>query len=270
MKYYRCDELENTGLVKTAMVPKDTAKWRIFSLDPNREDIKNYHELAFDFGVTENEMIRIKQKHSNNIRIVTKEVAGEGVVRIESDDVYDGLITNEKRIMLCTIQSDCTPVFILDPVKKAIGMVHSGWRGTVGTISINAINLMKENYGSEEKDLLIYLGPSICGDCYEVGEELIDEFKFIINDEQIKKVFKEIKNTNFNGDIIFENNSELKKIKKYLLDVSEAIKMTLIDAGVKEENIFRSVYCTYHSNIFSSWRLDRDKTNQMLTAIMLL
>lgn len=248
--------LEDTGFARILITEKVDHRWRIYTNDPNHEDIKYYHEIGKKFSITENDMIRIPQGHSANIRIVTKEMGGEGIVKPEIAGKYDGAITNEKHMMLCTLQADCTPVFILDPVNKAIGMVHSGWRGTVAKISINAINLMKENYGTKIEDVLIYFGPAICKNCYEVDDDLIPEFKKILTDDEIKLVFGEKK---------LDNGS-----KKYLLDVTEAIRLTLIKEGVKEKNIERSKYCTFHDNIYASFRRDRIRERQMLTAIMLV
>lgn len=249
------EKFDKTRLVKTLMVPKDQGRWRIYShdIEADMEDLKYYKELGSYFGITPNDMVRVPQGHSSNIMIVKKEDAGKGVVSMEIDGKCDGAITNVKSIMLLTIESDCTPVYILDPVKKAIGMVHSGWRGTVGKITENAINLMIENYGTDKNDLLIHFGPAICGKCYEVGMDLILEFKKILECDEIHTIFTPLPN----------------KPEKYLLDVTEAIKMSLIKFGIREENITRSEYCTYHSGIFNSWRLEQDRTKQMLTGIML-
>ena len=255
MKYLTVEKFDNTNLVKTLMVPKDQARWRIYSynIEDDMEDLKYYEELGKYFNITPNDMIRIPQRHSNNIMVVKNDDRGKGVTKMEIDGVCDGLITNEKGIMLLTIEADCTPVYILDTKNVAIGMVHSGWRGTVSKITENALRLMNENYGTKIDDVMIYLGPSICGNCYEVGNDLIPEFEKILDENEIKSVFKPIED----------------KKDKYLLDVSESIKLTLLKLGIKEEKIERSKYCTYHSNLFDSWRLGKDNTKQMLTGIMI-
>ena len=256
MKYLNVEKFDSTGLVKTLMVPKDQGRWRIYShdIEAEMEDLKYYKELGSHFGIVPSDMVRVPQGHSSSIMIVKKEDAGKGVISMEIDGKCDGAITNEKGIMLLTIESDCTPVYILDPIKKAIGMVHSGWRGTVGKITQNAIDLMIENYGCDKKDLLIHFGPAICGKCYEVGMDLIPEFKKILECDEIHKVFVPI----------------LNKPEKYYLDVTESIRLSLLKYGIREENMTRSEYCTYHSGIFNSWRLERDSTRQMLTGIMLV
>lgn len=249
------EKFDSTGLVKTLMVLKDQARWRIYSHDveADMEDLKYYKELGKSFGIEPDDMVRVPQGHSTNIMLVKGEDAGTGVVSMEIDGKCDGAITNVKGIMLLTIEADCTPVYILDPVNKAIGMVHSGWRGTVGEITQKAIDMMIDNYGTNKKDVLINFGPAICGKCYEVGMDLIPEFKKILECEEVHKVFVPIPD----------------KPEKFLLDVTESIRISLIKYGIKEENISRTEKCTYHDNLFNSWRLERDRTKQMLTGIML-
>lgn len=256
MKYLSVKNFDSTGLVKTLMVPKDQARWRIYShnIKANMEDLKYYKELGEHFGIKPDDMIRVPQGHSTNIMVAKKNDAGKGVISMEIDGKCDGVITNESGLMLLTIEADCTPVYVLDPVKKAIAMIHSGWRGTVGKISQNAIDLMIENYGCDKKDLLVNFGPAICGKCYEVGMDLIPEFKKLLECDEVHKVFVPI----------------IDKPEKYLLDVTEAIRISLINYGIREENITRSEYCTYHSGVFNSWRLEQDTTRQMLTGIMLV
>ena len=256
MKIVNIEKFDSTGLVKTVMVPKNQGRWRIYShnVESNMEDIKYYEEVGKLFNIEPSDMIRVPQNHSTNIMVAKKSDGGMGVTRCELDGEYDGIITNEKGIMLLTIEADCIPVFILDKNKKAIGMIHSGWRGTVNKITQNAIDLMMENYGTNKEDVIIYMGPSICKDCYEVGMELIDEFKKILGCEEVHKVFTPI----------------IDKPEKFLLDVAESLKLSLIKYGIKEENITKSEYCTYHEDIFYSRRLTQDKTKVTLTGIMLV
>ena len=77
----------------------------------------------------------------------------------------DGMITNVPGICLVTFYADCVPLYFVDPVKKAIGLSHSGWRGTVGKIGKVTVEQMQKTYGSDPKDILAAIGPSICQDC---------------------------------------------------------------------------------------------------------
>ena len=256
MKYFSVEQFDKFDFVKAFMIPKEQGRWRIYSYnkEADMEDLKYYKDVGNIFNTDINNMIRVMQNHSDNILVAKRTDASSGVTRMEADGIFDGIITNEKNIMLLTVEADCVPVYILDPVNRAIGMVHSGWRGTVKKIAEKAISLMKENYGSSVDDILIHFGPSICGNCYEVGIELIDEFKKILECDEIHKVFRPI----------------IDKPEKYLLDVSESIKMSLLRYGIKEENISKTDICTYHDNIFYSRRLSNDKTKVTLTGIMLV
>ena len=122
-------------------------------------------------------MVLSKQTHTTNVRVVTEEDKGKGVMRERNYTDVDGMITNVPGICLVTSYADCVPLYFVDPVKKAIGLSHSGWRGTVGKIGKNTVQLMQENFGSKPEDLLAAVGPSVCMDCYEVSEDVIEQFK---------------------------------------------------------------------------------------------
>lgn len=153
--------------------------------------------------------------------------------------------------MLCTVEADCTPVYLLDPVHMAIGMIHSGWRGTAARISTNAISLMEQTYGTRAGDMIAAIGPCICRDCYEVSEDLIEPFREGFGAETADTFF-----TPKGGG-------------KYLLDLKSAVRKTLELSGVRSENIEDSGYCTCHDGMFYSWRKDQDASVRMLTAIWL-
>ena len=256
MQFIDVEEINRFGFVKAFSIPKNIGRWRIYSYDikDNMHDIMYYSELGKSFNITPDNMIRALQSHTASVFVAKANDGGLGVTRMEPKTPYDGFITNEKKVMLLTVEADCTPVYILDPVRHAIGMVHSGWRGTRLGIVNNAINLMSINYGSDVKDLIVHFGPAICGNCYEVGIELIAEFKNIFKCDEVHAVFKPI----------------LDKEEKYTLDVTEAIRLSILKMGVKEENITRDLTCTFHDDIYDSWRRDHDKTKQMLTGIMLI
>lgn len=128
-------------------------------------------------GVAVEDVVLSKQTHTTNVRVVTAEDKGKGVMRERNYTDVDGMITNVPGICLVTSYADCVPLYFVDPVKKAIGLSHSGWRGTVGKIGKNTVQLMQENFGSKPEDLLAAVGPSVCMDCYEVSEDVIEQFK---------------------------------------------------------------------------------------------
>ena len=254
MDYYSIEELDKTGLVKTLMTSEGRGCW--FSNDPQGHE--NYRAVASDFGISaERDMVGTFQRHSGTVMAVTRENAGQNVLwRAPEPEAWDGIVTNEPGLMLTSMESDCVPVFLLDPVRKTIGMVHSGWRGAVKDISVTAVRLMASEYGSRPEDILAAFGPCICGRCYEVSDDLIAEFSALYSEEELRRIFVP------------------KAGGKYLLNMNLAIRIRLEGAGVKPENIFDAEYCTYHQNIFYSHRRQvRDSlptTDNMLTAIMLL
>lgn len=244
--YKSIKRLDDTGLVKTIYTLKGWNEWPSNDFDK----INLYADVAKIFDIAPDNMLRIPQSHTANVRIINYENTGEGITQNASEG-YDGMITNIPQIMLCTVEADCVPVYILDPVNKAIGMIHSGWKGTANKISVNAIRLMQQTYNSNPNDLIICLGPCICGNCYEVGEELINEFKPNFDTQKIESFFTKI-NSN-----------------KYLLNLPQAIKFSLLEAGVLNKNITLPTECTFENSSLCSWRRDKDKTARMLTGIIL-
>lgn len=217
--------------------------------DSKEHVLKNYKIITDAIGVDFEKMVLSDQIHDNRIRIVQPEDAGKGLVK-ESDIIgFDGLSTNQRGIPIVTFYADCVPVLLLDPVKKAITAVHSGWKSTVKNISYQALMLMKDCYGSDLKDIQVAIGPSICKDCFEVDNEVYNSFieKFI----WCKKY------------VDYRNN-------KYYIDLPQIIRRVLVDTGVLDHNISISGVCTKCNNdVFFSYRGDNRKTGT-LAAIMML
>ena len=253
MKYSTINNFDNTGFVRTICTQKSPDPYDGIWKYGEEGALANYEELAKLFGITTCDIVHVKQTHTASVRIVTKKNGGEEILRPESVSGFDGMITNEKQLLLCTLQADCVPVFMLDPAKEVIGMIHSGWKGTANRISVNAVRLMKDAFGCEPSDILAAMGPCNCGACYEVGEDLLEPFSIYYSTAERDTFFR-----------------PLEKEGKYLLDLPEAIRIALLREGVKEENITKPFACTYHEDAFASYRKDKDPAARMLTGIMLL
>ena len=187
---------------------------------------ENFKRMAEAIGVEPNSLVSAAQTHTTNVRKVTAEDKGKGIVYpLDYQDV-DGLITNEPGICLTTFYADCVPLFFIDPVHKAIGLSHSGWRGTVGKMGQETLRRMKEEYGTDAKDVIAAVGPSICQDCYEVSEDVIEKFK---------EAFDEI----YWGELFYQ-----KENNKYQLNLWKANEIILLEAGVPKENIAVTNVCT--------------------------
>ena len=247
MKYKSIGRLTETGLVTAFYTTIENYAWK-FGRDGA---LDNFTDLAHTLGINREDMVMVQQKHTDRIKAVTHANGGEMITHIPSDNEYDGMITNEKNLLLCTLEADCVPVYLLDPVNSVIGMVHSGWRGTAANISVNAAGSMAENYHSKPEDLLIVIGPHICTSCYEVGAELMDDFSYKYTEPEMLRFFK-----NRKGD-------------KYHLDLAQAIIISLERIGVKSENIYDTGLCTKESSDLCSWRRDNPVMKSMLTGIML-
>lgn len=142
----------------------------------------------------------------------------------------DGLVTDISGLILATSYADCVPLFFADPVRKAIGSSHSGWRGTVGFIGEKSVRKMESQFKSNPEDIICVIGPSICQNCYEVSKDVIDE---------IKKAYPQ----NTWNDIFYYKSDEGFD-KKYQLDLWAANYHQLILVGLKKENIYVSGLCT--------------------------
>lgn len=189
--------------------------------------MENYRRAAKVLGVERERMVLSYQTHTVNVRKVTERDAGKGIIRERDYRDVDGLITDVPGMTLVTFYADCVPLYFLDPVHKAIGLSHSGWRGTVKRMGKVTLDAMKEAFGTCPEDVLCCIGPSICQDCFEVGGEVIGEFK----EEFDSFYWPELYYKKENG--------------KYQLDLWKANEIILREAGVPEKNIQVTDICTH-------------------------
>lgn len=115
--------------------------------DDPADVLENYTRMAKALGVDRDRMVASQQTHTTNVRLVTEEDAGKGVVRERDYTDVDGLITNVPDLTLATFYADCVPLYFVDPKHKAIGLSHSGWRGTVNRMGQCTIDAMKKAFG---------------------------------------------------------------------------------------------------------------------------
>lgn len=188
---------------------------------------ENFRRIASAIGVRCEDMVFSRQTHTRNVQVVTEEDKGMGIMCPTKYQDVDGMVTNIPGICLVTFYADCVPLFFVDPVKKAIGLSHSGWRGTVEKIGRATVELMERQFGSDPADILAAIGPSICQECYEVSEDVIEKFR---------KNFAEC-----NWEQLFYQ----KKNGKYQLNLWKANEIIFAEAGILPEHMAVTNVCTH-------------------------
>ncbi len=202
--------------------------------DSNDNIRENYRRIAGALECDVNKMVRSHLCHGVNVHEVEERDFGVGVLAKSTLKDYDGLITNIPGVTLAATFADCVPLYFVDERHRAIGLAHSGWRGTADRISWNMITAMGKAYGTEPADLVVAIGPCICGDCYEVGQELRDVFSINFSgaiEEETGILF---------SDICKEGKAE----GKYQLDLRLANLQSFLKAGIPREQILVSDICT--------------------------
>lgn len=190
---------------------------------------ENYRRIAQILSCDLQDIVLSHQTHTTNVREVTISDAGKGITRERDYEDVDGLITNVPGLVLATFYADCVPLYLVDPVQRAIGLSHSGWKGTVHRMGEATLKKMYEKYGTKPEDVLCAIGPSICQSCYEVSEDVIKQFKKAFPEKQVQK------------RLFYASDKEK---GKYQLNLWEANRQVFLDAGVLPEHISVTDICT--------------------------
>ncbi len=223
-----------------------------FSRGDREERVReNFDRIARAIGFSVEDLVFTDQVHGTDLLAVTEQHRGMGIARQKPENV-DGLITNVPGIPLAGFYADCVPLFFYDPVKRAVGIVHSGWRGTAGKIGAAAVSRMSRAFGSDPSDILAAIGPSICGDCYEISRDVAEEFM----DAFARGRWSRFLRDDGNGH--------------YHLDLWTANEQILLDAGLKKEHLFITDLCTCcNPDLLFSHRATHGKRGNLAGFIML-
>ncbi|MCU1286179.1 MAG: hypothetical protein JWO13_2529 [Acidobacteriales bacterium] len=238
-----------------------------FSKHDNREAVaKNRAAFLKQAGAAELTLISPKQIHSNIVHVL------ESATPPASTITADGLITNVPGLLLTIQTADCVPVLLVDAKRKAIGAFHAGWRGTVARIVEKGVGAMRVTFGSDPRDIRAAIGPCIGQCCYAVGEEVVGEFhsQFSYADSLFKPYFEDdpIK---LKYPLLFltaraPGHSNLGP--QIHLDLVEANRRQLLDAGLKPKNIWSAGACTScNTDRFFSYRKEAGFTGRMMSVI---
>lgn len=228
--------LEETGMVKHAFSTRlggvSKGKFSTMNFTFTRGDnpehvMENYRRMAEALEVDMNRMVLSWQTHTTTVRRIEAADAGKGMKKERDYQDVDGLITNVAGITLVTFYADCVPLYLLDPVNRAIGLSHSGWRGTVNRMGKATVEAMRREYGTKPEDVIACIGPSICQDCFEVGFEVVQEFRKAFD----KRNWAELSYKKGSG--------------KHQLNLWRANQIVFEEAGVRRENIHTTDICTH-------------------------
>jgi YfiH family protein len=209
-------------------------------------------------------LISLKQVHSDMVHFV------DGTPK--SQLIGDGLLTNTRGVVLTVQTADCLPVLIADPANRAVGAFHAGWRGTLARIVEKGVGQMRRRFNSDPAKLQAAIGPGIHACCYEVGSELRDKFEAQFS--YGRALFHEV----FSSDPVREQypllfmtarapgHSDLGP--KLHLDLVEANRRQLLEAGLPAENIWASELCTAcRTDLLFSYRAEGAGTGRLMAAI---
>lgn len=214
--------------------------------DEKENVLANYKKIADLLKLDLRQFVCSHQTHTTNVKRVYTKDGGKGVLYERDYEDVDGLITNDKNLVLCTMYADCVPLYFVDIKNKAIGLSHSGWRGTCQQMGKRTLERMKEEFGTDPKDVFAAIGPSICMDCYEVSEEVIHAFL----ENFTKKEMETICYQKENG--------------KYQLDLWKANERILLNAGILKEHLEVTRLCTHcNSNRMFSHRKTGEKRGNL-------
>lgn len=217
--------------------------------DEAEKVIANRRIFCEALGMDSEKTTTCQQVHGSNVAVITEKQAGAGFLDFsQSIPDTDALITNVPGVPLMLFFADCTPILLADPVHKAVGLAHGGWKGTFGSIVAKAVEAMQDNYGSRPEDILAAIGPSIGSCCYQIGDDLAEKFR--------------AKFPEFQAEILScpEGNIHL--------DLQRTNTLQLLQAGLKPEHIENAHVCTCcHSEQFFSYRADKGKTGRIAAII---
>lgn len=216
-----------------------------FSVEDAKENVlENFRRIGERFGKTPEDFVLSKQSHETKVLKVGTKDRGKGITKDRDYEGIDALITDEKGIILSCFSADCVPILFYDPIHKAVGACHSGWRGTKGKILQNVVEEMRKHFSSNPAEILIAIGPSICKEQYVVSEDLALSF---LEDYP---------------DLGEDTASPIQRISmdKFQLDLWDLNRRIALDCGIKEEHISISGYCTMENpELFFSHRYSQGK-----------
>ncbi|MDD4854673.1 MAG: peptidoglycan editing factor PgeF [Sulfuricurvum sp.] len=233
-----CFTTRHGGISKT---PFDSLNLAFHVNDTPNDVHQNHLLLAKELGYEANTLIYMRQIHSDSVVIVNE------MMDFNSPPQCDALITNRPHVPLMVMSADCTPILVYDSTHNAIAAIHAGRAGALNEILPKTLEAMKAEYGTTVEDVMVFLGPSIQGCCYEVNETIARE--------TVEKGYTE---------------ALRRDETKVFLDVNTILLQQLHSLGVKKENIEVVNHCTScQCDTYFSYRADAHYTGRIAGVILL-
>jgi YfiH family protein len=212
------------------------------SFGDTQGSLKNRKQFLSNLGIDYRDLITAQQVHGKNVEYMTGKNKGSGALDYDrSIKDTDGFITDQPGTPLAILTADCLSVFIYDPRRPTVAILHAGWRSTEQNISQAGVSRMQEEFGSQPKDLFVGFGPSIRSCCFEVDKDFKSNFSFGL----------------------------IKRNERIFMDIALINRRQLIDCGVREENIFDPGFCTFSDNDFFSFRKEAQDAGRLISVVML-
>lgn len=220
--------------------------------------LRNREIVARSLGFRPEDWTCGEQTHGTEVAVVTAKDRGRGSLERESAfQATDGLLTDVPGVLLASFYADCVPLFFFDPVRRAVGLAHAGWKGTVGGIAAVMVRRMKETYGSDPADLKAAIGPSIGVCCYEVDEAVMD---------RAKPVLAELRDVGEGAEPLSRPSAG--RPGRTMLNLKETNRRIMIKAGILPIHIECTTWCTScHPELFFSYRKENGLTGRMTSFI---
>ena len=194
--------------------------------------------LAMKLGKDLDDIVMPRQTHSCQVAVIDEAFRAMDIDKQEAAlEGVDALVTSLKGVVIGVNTADCVPIVLADGLAGVIAVAHAGWRGTVGRIAAAVVDEMCRQ-GANAERIQAAMGPSICQDCFEVGNEVVEAFR----------------QEHFNLDSIVKRNGATGKAH---IDLRAANRDVLLAAGVQATNIVTSQHCSRceHDRFFSARRL---------------
>lgn len=213
--------------------------------------LTNRRQVLRVFNAELGQAVCCEQVHGDSIQSVNKNQQGRGAFRYEQAlSNCDSLITNTPGVFLLTFYADCLPIFFFDPVHRAVGIAHSGWKGTMAQIAVKTLKAMQQEYDSRSNEIYIAIGPGIAGCCFQVAGDLYDK---------VNQTFP-----GYHGIVKATDSLD------YYWDLPATNRQMLINQGVKPQHITSSNLCTAcEPELFFSYRRCHGDTGRMGALIAL-